>query len=349
MKKLFIILGIILIIFGVVYTRYMSDGLQPPTIVDQPIPLLDGSQTTATGTDTTATSTESAVVPTTQVDQAFPQAIIARETISQSLDTETKRIKGAYSFESLGAIKIGEFSQGVSGEVAISPDGIIAKNINGDTTFALDGATGDATFKGTVQSGSLLSGSLTVGGAANVDGAIHVLDSTNTEKVTIDKDGVLIQDGKLTIKDATNTTIIDATGLVSEANFQFDSVADASTQQTTQGSPYVDVTNMTLTFSLVRVARVLFMATVTGGANNVASGNGMYSIINVDGSQVGAVINVPGSPLTGGGVVYSNGSGQAVVSLGSGSHTVKLQFRSGSIGWNVGIENKFLCYLVLGK
>ena len=155
MKKLFIILGIILIIFGVVYTRYMSDGLQPQTIVDQPIPLLDGSQTDPSGTNSTGDTNSVVLVPTTQVDQKFPQAIIATETISQSLDTETKRIKGAYSFESLGAIKIGEFSQGVSGEVAISPDGITAKNVNGDTTFSLDGTTGDATFAGTVKAGNV--------------------------------------------------------------------------------------------------------------------------------------------------------------------------------------------------
>ena len=148
MKKLCIILGIFLIILGVVYTKYMSD-LTPTVIVDQPIPLLDGSQTAPSGT--ASASPETVLVPTTQVDQAFPQAIIARETISQSLNTESKRILGSYGFEQNGAIAIGTFQQGVSGEVDISPDGITAKNVNGDTTFALDGTTGDATFKGTVE------------------------------------------------------------------------------------------------------------------------------------------------------------------------------------------------------
>lgn len=125
--------------------------MEPTTIQDQPVPLLDGTQTTATGSASTGDSTSVVIVPTTQVDQKFPQAIVSKETISQSLDTETKRIKGSYAFESLGAIKIGEFNQGVSGEVDISPNGITAKNVNGDTTFALDGTTGDATFRGIVQ------------------------------------------------------------------------------------------------------------------------------------------------------------------------------------------------------
>jgi hypothetical protein len=128
----------------------MTD-LTPQTIVDQPVPLIDGSQTDATGTDTTPATTTTVVVPTTQVDVPFPQKIVAQETISQSLNTETKRILAGYSFEQNGAISVGVYEYGKSGEVKISPDGIVAKNVNGDTTFALDGTTGDATFRGKVQ------------------------------------------------------------------------------------------------------------------------------------------------------------------------------------------------------
>jgi len=133
------------------------------------------------------------------------------------------------------------------------------------------------------------------------------------------------------------------------SNLSFDFVTDNSLQSTTQFSPYVDVTNMVISFTITQQTRVLFLATVTGGANDVATGNGMYAIINVDGAQVGPVINVPGSPLTGGGVNLANGSGQGVAVLFPGPHVVKLQFRSGSIGESVSIENKFLSYLIIGN
>lgn len=125
--------------------------MEPQTIVDQPVPLLDGSSSLASGSNTNPVVTDSgATLPTTHVDQAFPPVVVARETLSQSLNTETKTILATYTFEQLGAIAIGIFKQGVSGEIDISPNGILSKNINGDTTFAIDGATGNALFSGTV-------------------------------------------------------------------------------------------------------------------------------------------------------------------------------------------------------
>lgn len=140
------------------------DGLQPQTIADQPIPLLDGGFTPTIGNATNPVMADSgASSPNVSVDQRFPPARVAQETIAQSLNTETKRILADYSFESLGAISIGEFIQGVSGDIKLSPDGIVAENVNGETTFALDGATGDATFKGEVKAGSVVTGAIVVG------------------------------------------------------------------------------------------------------------------------------------------------------------------------------------------
>lgn len=133
--------------------------MQPETIVDQPLPLIDGAILASTGNNSNpVTSNADVEVPTTQVDKSFPPALIAQETVSQSIDTATKRIKGTYTFESLGAISIGEFQQGISGEIKISPDGIEATNVNGDTTFTLDGSTGNATFKGTLEAQTIIAG-----------------------------------------------------------------------------------------------------------------------------------------------------------------------------------------------
>lgn len=169
--------------------------MQPITIVDQSIPLLDGSNLPSSGNNSNPVLSGSvAEVPITQVDQAFPVANVAQETISQSLNTETKRILAEYTFESLGAIRIGGFVQGVSGEINISPDGITAKNVNGDTTFTLNGATGDATFKGTVTAGSIISGTITLGGNGDGNGILTIEDSSNNTKAVGDSNGFTVYD-----------------------------------------------------------------------------------------------------------------------------------------------------------
>jgi len=96
--------------------------------------------------------------PSTRVDKQFPVKNIARETLSESINTRTKRILGNYTFGALGAISIGSYENGVSGDIRITPDGLTARNINGVTTFFIDGVTGDATFLGTISAGSVVVG-----------------------------------------------------------------------------------------------------------------------------------------------------------------------------------------------
>ena len=114
------------------------------------------------------------LVPKTQVNKAFPIRNIARETINEALNTRTKKILGEFTFGQVGAISIGTYENGVSGDIRITPNGITARDINGSTTFSLDGTTGDAVFKGTVTAGSLVTGSVTVQG----QGAFIVNDGT---------------------------------------------------------------------------------------------------------------------------------------------------------------------------
>lgn len=113
--------------------------------------------------------------PLTDLDRKFPSRVVAQETLSQSLDTRAKRIRGEYQFSKEGAIIVGGYEAGTSGEVAISPDGITAKNVNNETTFSIDGTTGDAVLKGQVKAGSFVSdGDVTIQGT----GAFVVNDGT---------------------------------------------------------------------------------------------------------------------------------------------------------------------------
>jgi hypothetical protein len=110
--------------------------------------------------------------PSTRVDLQFPTRRIAVETISQSINTKTKRILGEYEFGEVGALAIGKYVNGVSGDVRITPNGITARNLNGTTTFSIDGTSGDAVFAGTIQAGSVIADVVTVGdNSVIIDGA----------------------------------------------------------------------------------------------------------------------------------------------------------------------------------
>ena len=109
----------------------------------------------------------------TPTPQRFPEKLIATEVMSTAFNTQSRQILGVFEFAELGAIKIGKYENGVSGEVSITPNGIQAKNVNNELTFTLDGATGNATFKGTLQAGTV------VAGAVNVGDPNVVLDGTN--------------------------------------------------------------------------------------------------------------------------------------------------------------------------
>ena len=129
--------------------------LHPDEISETPFP----NQEETSGVSQPST-TSGGVISTTKIkDNPFPRKVIAHETIASSLNTKTKKILGQYEFAQQGAIQVGKYENGVSGDMRLSPDGITARNNAGTTTFAIDGDTGDATFKGNVQAGAFFVGS----------------------------------------------------------------------------------------------------------------------------------------------------------------------------------------------
>lgn len=128
------------------------------------------------------------ISPAVTKDQAFPVKRIAQETISQSLNTKSRKILAEFQFTEMGAIQVGKYENGVSGDTRLSPNGILARNKSGDTTFGLDATTGDATFKGEIKSGSLVTGLVVVGDEALVlDGASRtiIVNDGNNDRVLI--------------------------------------------------------------------------------------------------------------------------------------------------------------------
>ena len=83
--------------------------------------------------------------------------------INANLDTSAKTILGSFTFGVSGALQIGTYSAGVSGDVKISPSGIVGRNSAGANTFTIDGTTGTATFAGTLSAAAGTLGAVTAG------------------------------------------------------------------------------------------------------------------------------------------------------------------------------------------
>lgn len=147
----------------------------PAEIAENPLPsdqvATDTTVSSVAGSDTKPAQTEKIV------DNPLPRRVIASEVIGSVLNTKSKKILAEIEFTPSGALQIGKYIFAVSGDVRLSPVGIIARNQLGETTFALDGDTGDAVFKGQVLAGSFL--------AQDDDG----------NYVTVDGERILIHDG----------------------------------------------------------------------------------------------------------------------------------------------------------
>jgi hypothetical protein len=129
-------------------------------ILDQPFPQEGDEATYGTSGGSTASDTKT---PATIQNKVIPRRRIAQELIGSALNTKSRKILLEFQFTPSGALQIGKYENGVSGDIRISPNGITARDLAGLITFALDATTGDAVFKGSVQAGSVITGAVAVG------------------------------------------------------------------------------------------------------------------------------------------------------------------------------------------
>lgn len=122
--------------------------------------------------------------PATTKEQLVPTKKVAVELLGDRLNTRTRKILSEFQFTPSGAIQVGNYQNGDQGDIRISPNGIVARDRTGLNTFALDGLTGDATFAGEIQAGSLVSGAVAVG-----DGNI-LIDGATRRMLFYDADGI---------------------------------------------------------------------------------------------------------------------------------------------------------------
>ncbi len=75
---------------------------------------------------------------------------LVKDVINEKLDTDAKTILDAFTFGASGALQIGTYVNGVTGDIRISPNGVVSRNSTGANTITIDGTTGDVTLAGTI-------------------------------------------------------------------------------------------------------------------------------------------------------------------------------------------------------
>jgi len=130
----------------------------PTEINDTPFPT-EGEATLAT----TQTTTGETYSPKSVKDVAFPDPRIAMDLVGNSINTRSKKILAAFEFTPSGALQIGKYELGISGDIRISPIGIVARNQLGVNTLSIDTETGDVFLVGTLQAGTVIGGKVIVG------------------------------------------------------------------------------------------------------------------------------------------------------------------------------------------
>lgn len=288
----------------------MADKIKvfkPEEIEENPFPTQEEQESLGTTQKTSNDEFKNQEISEQPVHRLKP----AKEIVSKALNTISKKITQAFEFTQSGAIQIGNFLDGTTGDIRISPDGITARNVDGETTFALDGVTGNAVFKGEIQSGSILTGAIT-------------------------------------ITDEQGTTIIDGGGLVSTNNFATDTYFDTG-QISTSSTSYVDVAGSSIAFTTTRDTRYLFLLTVGITVLRASQDERVDVAVNLDGVILTPIIIKRVFDGTATKTWFSSHTTHNVADVPAGNHTIKIQWKvedGASTGFMI---DRQLTYLRLGN
>lgn len=134
-----------------------KDIYYPEVIPDAPFPMgdieiINESQQTSNGNYST----------TERKEFKLPKKRISTELLSTAINTRSRKILESFELQQSGGFQIGNYQDGQTGDIKITPDGLVARNSSGLTTLLLDGDTGDAIFAGELRTGSTITGSVEV-------------------------------------------------------------------------------------------------------------------------------------------------------------------------------------------
>lgn len=144
-----------------------------------------------------------------------------------------------------------------------------------------------------------------------------------------------------------STIIADKSGIVSATNFSSSSVTVSSFN--TNSISYVDIPGCTLTVTLTRTTKILAIYSANmGNTSTTLEGAALArACLRVDSSdEQGPTLDTTGFP-TPEGVLFLGCSAATILTLESGTHTLKLRLRAVSYG-DAYAENIILSIVVLG-
>lgn len=232
----------------------------PETIEETPLPNQD-SISLVESSGSTSSDTHS---PSTIKDQGNPRKVVAHELLSTHFNTLTRKILSPFTFTPSGSIRIGDYKEGEFGDISISPNGILGRDVFGETTFAIDGETGNATFKGDLRSGSVITGdiSLEEGGQISIGGS----------------------------------PILDDQGIVSSSIADYSDTSSGSLLQSITSTSDTQITDSSIAITVSRSVRLQLFATIQYYlSRNSGSGDfGAYIWIDIflDGAQIGKFTDI---------------------------------------------------------
>lgn len=295
----------------------------PEVIVETPFP---GDPLVNTGLSPSNPS--GVVTPTISKEKTFPVKKIALELLSTALNTRSKKILQEFKLQQSGGLKIGNFEEGISGEVDITPNGLLGRNIAGLTTFALD-TDGNLILVGELRSGSLITGD------------------------------VIVQDGgRIRIGTDDTATVFDELGIVSANNFRISNVSTGLSQTFTNTS-YADVpTCPTITLTIPRNTKALVSLSIVGSSEQATggldcSGRTYYRVYSdVTGELTSFYYDSFLTVATGirENIISKTYSSVEGVTLGAGTHTISLQSKLESVvNFRSSITQVDISVLLLGN
>ncbi len=197
-------------------------------------------------------------------------------------------------------------------------------------------------------------GTATLGGLNNTDGVLEINDAADTQIGKWDKDGILINDGKLEIRNDGDVVSIDSKGIVSSANFTQTISSNNSLNQIISGSSETDITGSAINFLNSRYRQNIILLSVSSWLNQSAGNTANLKIrlmYNFDGGswvEVASLIN------TGIAITDSSGHTYTTYSVGSqsgvGTYNLKLTAQLESITGNptATIHNFRMSIVILG-
>jgi|SRR3990172_8958582 len=311
MKKILIIL-IVTIIFLTI--NYMDNKVyEPEIIVETPFPSEGGIPTFAS----TPANAVGTYTPTTTKEKFIPKKKVALELLSTALNTRSKKILQEFNLADSGGLKIGDFKEGISGDLRITPSGLTARDIAGLTTFAIDGETGSAVFRGEIRAADFV--------VSDENGLISLNNFNsgyvdNANVLTITPGGVYVE--------------IDVTGGGDPLVVEFDLTRESNVMVffNATGRNTVDGS-----FQLVAIYEDGGSGTVGTAPFTQLTGHSRISgAVNADTAAGGTAMSVITASQT------------KIVTLGAGHHRLALRHRA--VGANsVIIQDMTIGFMVLGR